>query len=203
MEHENEKQDLGRVNVDKNGVPRPAAKLYFLTGFMGSGKTTAGRTAAKKVDAAFMDLDRETEVSAGMSVAEMFEKYGEGYFRRLESATLKLALAASALISQRSMIVALGGGTIIDPANAALINKFGKTIFIDCNFESCYARIEGDVSRPLVKTREELENLFKVRQNVYFENSAQVVDGECDVNILAERIAKIIHADLQRENTDA
>ncbi|MCL2754728.1 MAG: shikimate kinase [Oscillospiraceae bacterium] len=180
-------------------LAKPKAKLFFLSGFMGSGKTTAGEMAAKKIGVSFVDLDSETEKTLGKPIAEVFEKHGEAYFRRAEAATLGLVISAASLITTKALIVALGGGTIIDPKNAALINEFGASIFIDCDFELCYNRIlkdsqdESKGARPLAKSREELETLFKARQGIYFESSQDVIDGnDCSLNVLSDRIANFV-----------
>jgi shikimate kinase len=173
-------------------IKKPKAKIIFVSGFMGSGKTSAGEAAAEKAGVPFLDLDRETEKSANMTIAEMFDKYGERYFRQLETTTLNLIIAAASMIKDRAMVVALGGGTIIEPKNAYAINEFGVSVFIDADFEPCYDRIKDDKDRPLAKSREELENLFRVRQKVYLKNSQHVIDGNTGVEEIADKIAELI-----------
>jgi shikimate kinase len=170
---------------------KPKAKIIFLSGFMGSGKTSAGELAAKKAGIPFVDLDAEVEKTANQKIAEMFEKGGERYFRQVESATLALVIAATTMISDKAIIVALGGGTITELKNAASVGEYGTSVFIDADFETCYSRIKDDRNRPLVKTREDLENLYKVRQKVYLKNAKHTIDGGLSLEQIAGEIAEI------------
>jgi shikimate kinase len=183
--------------VEKFGdyTPKVArATLVFLSGFMGCGKTTAGKAAAEKAGVQFVDLDAEVEKTAGISVAEIFEQNGEDAFRRLESANLALVIAAASMVQTKAIVCALGGGALASKQNAELVTQHGVSIFIDSDFESCCDRIKDDKERPLATSREELEELFRERQQIYIANSHHVVDGNCDVDTLAERIKEIINA---------
>ncbi|MCL1881338.1 MAG: shikimate kinase [Oscillospiraceae bacterium] len=171
--------------------PKVKAKLIFLCGFMGSGKSTIGKLAAKKAGIGFIDLDDEIVKTAGKSIPEIFAERGEGHFRQIESATLALVVAAAAITSDKVIIIALGGGTIVDPKNANTVNEFGKTVFIDCDFETCYNRIKNDPNRPLVKTEDELKNLYKIRRIAYQKYAKHTINGGNEIDILADEIAEI------------
>jgi shikimate kinase len=177
-------------------INKPIAKMYFLSGFMGCGKSSAGKLAAEKAQVSFVDLDMEIEKTAQMKIPEIFAKYGEQHFRRLESATIALVLAAATMSVGKKIIVALGGGAIIDPKNASILIKNGVTVFINTDFEACYNRIKDDKSRPLANSREELENLYRVRQKAYLKYSVETIDGNCDIDELAQRIADVVTADV-------
>src|SRR5262249_56203915 len=64
-------------------------------------------------------------------------------------------------------VIALGGGAYVSEANRALLREIGLTLWLDCPFEVCYGRVSGDVSRPLLRSREEVELLYRVRRAVY------------------------------------
>ncbi|MCL1832198.1 MAG: shikimate kinase [Oscillospiraceae bacterium] len=181
-----------RSATTADGTKKPKVKVIFLSGFMGSGKTAAGELAAKKAKVPFVDLDTEIAKTANMTIPELFAQ-GEAVFRKVESVTLSLIIAATSMIKEKTLIVALGGGTIIDPKNAQSINEFGVSVFIDVDFEPCYDRIKDDPNRPVVsaRTREQLEALYLKRQPQYLQNSQHIIDGNCSLDDLAERIAKI------------
>ncbi|HEX6865152.1 MAG TPA: shikimate kinase, partial [Thermoanaerobaculia bacterium] len=91
----------------------------YLTGFMGSGKTAAGRKLAERLGVPFVDLDSEVERRAGMTVREIFERHGEPAFRGLEQEALQ------ATGELPDVVVATGGGTVTFEANARWIRANG------------------------------------------------------------------------------
>jgi len=95
-----------------------------LTGFMGSGKTTAGRLLARTLHWAFLDLDREIEAREGRSVPQIFAESGEAHFRRLEARTL------AALLGRRNVVIALGGGAPEELGNRLLLEQTPRTAVI-------------------------------------------------------------------------
>jgi len=162
----------------------------FLCGFMGSGKTAAGKVAAKKWGLHFADLDEEIESFAGKTIPEIFAQDGEAYFRTIESNVLATMIFTP---SQRGAIIALGGGAIINQENAAKINNHGILVFIDVSFNTCYQRIKDDFNRPLVqeKSRKELKRLYNDRRKIYVKHAEFAVNGNTGIDTLAERILDI------------
>ena len=114
----------------------------FLCGFMGCGKSTVGKILAKKMGCQCVDLDKYIEVTAGMSIPEIFDKYGEEHFRKLETE----ALAAFADIGG---VVATGGGALLSEENGKVAKRSGMVVFIDTYFNTCYGRIKNDPNRPI------------------------------------------------------
>ena len=98
----------------------------FLCGFMGCGKSTVGKILAKKMGCQCVDLDKYIEGTAGMSIPEIFDKYGEEHFRKLETE----ALAAFADIGG---VVATGGGALLSEQNGEVAKKSGMVVFIAMN----------------------------------------------------------------------
>jgi shikimate kinase len=137
----------------------------FLCGFMGCGKTTLGRLVAEKSGLPFIDSDEYIVSTQMRSVAEIFAEYGESHFRRLESeAILHICKTCT------DCVTALGGGAVINPANAELINQNGISFFLDVDFETCYERIKSDPTRPLAKSRESLRRLYDERKPIYLKH---------------------------------
>lgn len=140
----------------------------FLVGFMGVGKTTVGRALAQWLGLRFLDLDDLIEERAGMSVKEIFATYGETHFRQLESEAIQSCARLS------DCFVALGGGAYVNPANRAMLRAIGKTVWLDCPFETCLERVALDGSRPLATDESALRRLFEQRRSAYAEADLSV-----------------------------
>ena len=116
-------------------------KTLYLYGPPASGKSTLARNLAKESGRLYVDLDEEIVRRAGCSIPEIFETKGEAEFRRLESETLR---------SVRAPIVALGGGTLLNPSNRAYAEENGFVAVLDVDDETIAERISaGGKSRPL------------------------------------------------------
>lgn len=142
-------------------------KQVHLTGFMASGKTTVGKLLARRLLWNFLDLDGVVERLAGRTVAEIFEEGGEGEFRRLER------LAFRQVVDKPSTVVALGGGTLLDPRNRELSSSRGVLVWLRCSLDVLRRRRgarERDARiRPLWSGGEDLEALYEARRPGYRE----------------------------------
>ena len=167
----------------------------FLCGFMGSGKTTIGKKAAERLDAAFIDLDEVIVRRYGKPIAEIFKQEGEDYFRKAEWKTLK------ALLPQKKGIYALGGGSLHNQHVVDHIKLFGLLIFIDTPFEILFERIRKNTSRPLLldedgnikqdnRLREELMDLYQKRKPLY--EQAQIKLGRDQYDSIEDLIDDLI-----------
>ena len=117
----------------------------YLTGFMGTGKSVVGRALARRLRRAFVDLDAEIERAAGASVAEVFSRRGEAAFRRLERRALQKTARRGGLV------VALGGGALLDKRNAALVGRTGVLVKLSCSRRELVRRLRpARASRPLL-----------------------------------------------------
>ena len=142
-----------------NRLPLP--NRIFLVGFMGAGKTTAGKALARRLGYEFRDLDEIIQAKNGRSVRTIFAELGEDMFRRLE---------AEALESCRDLsraVVALGGGAYVSEENRALLRELGTTIWIDSPLEVCLSRVGSDPERPLLGNRSEMIDLLNRRKPAY------------------------------------
>lgn len=119
--------------------------MIFLTGFMGSGKSTVGLGLAHRMDAPFVDLDIIIARRSGASIPEIFRCAGEQAFRSLEDSALHDLAAEGHPLS----VVATGGGLPMNPQNRGLMKACGCTVFLKASFESLEGRVTGDGTRPL------------------------------------------------------
>ena len=143
----------------------------FLCGFMGCGKTTVGRLAAKKLGCGFCDTDELIVADQNMSIPDIFAQKGEPYFRKVEAEIVKS-------VCGRTAVVACGGGAMLDPESARAASAAGAVVFLDADFETCYERICGDTNRPIAvsSTKEELLERFNARREIYLKHSDIRID---------------------------
>jgi shikimate kinase len=137
----------------------------YLVGFMACGKTTIGRLLADELGWSFADLDEDIVAEHGAAIVEIFDSLGEEEFRKREQVAIRKRVTQ--IERGRPMVVALGGGTFVPPANQDLLIDNGITIWLDCSFERVCSRIEGSSHRPLARDPEKFEQLYKDRRASY------------------------------------
>jgi shikimate kinase len=141
-------------------------KIIILAGFMGSGKTTVGKLLAKNLRARFYDLDTIIEKKNKLSIAKIFEKYGEKYFREQETIAIKEILAK---IENKS-VIALGGGSLETKKNYYVLKKRGTIFYLRTPFCDIIDRLKKEpTKRPLFMKlkREQLKELLRERKKTY------------------------------------
>jgi shikimate kinase len=161
----------------------------YLLGFMGSGKSTIGRLLAERIGWHFVDLDAEIEAAEGMSIAEIFEKRGEGEFRRMESA--KVRETVRSIECGRPTVVALGGGAVVHRANFALIEDNGVTIWLDCPFETVRRRVEPASHRPLASDPVSFAQLYETRRQSYARADYRIPIESDDPSVAVEAALRL------------
>lgn len=135
-----------------------------LCGFMGCGKSTTGALLAKNLGRTFVDMDRYIEQQEGCTVQQIFAQKGEAYFRACERR------ACEALSRRTGLVIAAGGGTLIDPQNAALLRETGVVVLLDTPYALLEERLARDHTRPLLERpdREEaMHRLYEMRMPLY------------------------------------
>ena len=139
----------------------------FLIGFMGAGKTTTGKVLAQRLGWKFCDLDDVIEHRNGKTVAQIFASSGEAAFRQMESAALQTLLQDDA--TPGNLIVALGGGTFVQPENRAALEQAGAiTVLLEAPLSELRRRCESDEKkRPLAQHAEKFDQLFEERNTAY------------------------------------
>ena len=138
-------------------------RLVCLTGFMGSGKSTVARLLASQLGWLRTDLDKCITEAAGLSIPEIFARMGEPEFRRIEHEQLARAVAEYEE-TQKPRIVSLGGGTIAQPQNLALLREAGAIlIWLHCPIEELSHRCAQVTDRPLFRDEASFRRLYQER----------------------------------------
>jgi shikimate kinase len=162
---------------------RQRRKLIYLLGFMGSGKSTVGKLLAAALGWPFIDLDTFIEAGQGLSIREIFESSGEPVFRQIEHVALREAAKTE------PAVVALGGGTFVQPANLDFIRETGgATIWLDCPPEVLRLRCEGMNHRPLFRDAESFSQLLLERLPYYRLAEFRISTEGCEPPEVVERI---------------
>lgn len=139
-------------------------KSIVFIGFMGAGKTTVGKLAAKKLGWRFVDIDEEIENEYHMSVTEIFKQKGEKAFREREKSLI------AEVCSQKKQVVSLGGGAFLQEEIREVCLSSSIVFFLDVSFEAWKNRLSLILdSRPVLqgKSLEEMKELFYKRQEIY------------------------------------
>ena len=136
-----------------NGFRRDSAKVaarlrksIVLVGMPGSGKTAIGTALARRLGVPMRDSDEEIVRAAAMSIAEIFERDGEPFFRARETQVL------ARLLDDTPAIVSTGGGAFLRPENRDLISKRGISVWLDADIDLLWSRVRHKDTRPLLRT---------------------------------------------------
>ncbi|PQO95321.1 3-dehydroquinate synthase [Massilia phosphatilytica] len=174
----------------------------FLVGLMGAGKTTIGRLLARRLDMTFIDSDHEIEARTGATIPWIFEIEGEASFRRREADVIR------ELTAQNGIVLATGGGAVLNPDSRALLAERGTVIYLRASVSSILQRTAHDKNRPLLQTadpRRKLEDLTAQREPLYREIADMVIDtGRPNVQSMVQTILDQLDADnAAREQVNA
>ena len=159
----------------------------FLTGFMGTGKTAVGRALADRLGRPFVDLDEEIERSAGMRASEIFARFGEADFRARERHALEAASA------RERVVVATGGGIVIDPRNRRAMRSSGSIVCLWADDATILRRVGDADERPMLAgakdPAERVRELLAARGAAYADADHAVDTSSRDVAGVADAIA--------------
>lgn len=146
----------------------------FLIGLMGTGKTTVGRQLARKLKMDFFDSDRVIEERTGADIPLIFEKEGEAGFRKREAAII------DELTQKRNIILATGGGAVLDPLNRDHLSSRGTVFYLKSSLKTLIERTSKDKNRPLLHADEPaeviLERLLDQRGPLYEETADYIIE---------------------------
>jgi shikimate kinase len=164
----------GKIPPPEGDDPRlavAAARPIALVGLMGAGKTTVGRRLAARLDLPFVDADAEIETASGLTVSEIFERFGEAHFRDGERRVI------ARLVDGAPKVIATGGGAFMQADTRALLLERAVTIWLDADVATLVERVRRRNTRPLLKDKdpgEVLTALAAVRNPVYAEAQIRV-----------------------------
>ena len=144
----------------------------MLVGMMGSGKTTIGRALAMHLGKVFVDSDEEIQQRTGVAIAHIFDIEGEAGFRQREAAAIR------DLIGRDNLVLATGGGAVLEEQNRAMLKQNGIVIYLKASVHDLWQRTRHDRSRPLLQAvdpRAKLTELHHQRDPLYQEVADIVV----------------------------
>lgn len=159
----------------------------YLVGLMGAGKTTVGRQLARRLGRPFIDSDHEIVARTGVPIPTIFEIEGEAGFRRREAQTIV------ELTEQQGIVMATGGGVVIDPANRARLRDTGWVVYLNVPPAMLYERTRHDRNRPLLQVADplaRLEALHAERDPLYRQAAHFVVEGS---HLVASGIVQLLY----------
>jgi shikimate kinase len=171
----------------------------YLTGFMGSGKSTIGPILANTIGYDFVDVDHVIEKSAGLSIDQIFRERGEAHFRKLERSLI-------AELSARShLVISLGGGTIADPESFRTISTSGVVVYLKATPEQIFKRVHHKADRPTLKDitgerlsdeqlRARILDLYRTREPFYSKADIIIRTDERKVGVTVDQIVKKLAA---------
>jgi len=158
-----------------------------LIGFMGSGKSSVGRLAAKELGFQFLDTDQIIVERSGRQISEIFASDGEAAFRTLETEVI------GSLLHLRRCIISTGGGAILSAHNRSMLRALGFVVCLTASEEVLFERVSRNTKRPLLQTenpKETLSKLIQARTALYFEAAHWTLDtSEISQSAAVEAIA--------------
>ena len=162
-------------------------KNIVLIGMSGAGKTTIGKALSYKLKKAFLDIDSFVEKKEGLTVAEIFEKAGEKYFRKLETETCEYISK-----NYKNTVISTGGGIILNPENMIYLKQTGKVIYINRSAESILKTLNAE-KRPLLKNNpDKLYKMYEERHPLYLKYADICVLNNGEFSECVENIYSII-----------
>ena len=176
---------LKKVEFIKNKTKN---KPIILVGMMGSGKTSVGKLLAKNLKKKFYDLDKIIENKENASINDIFDKFGEKEFRKIECDEL-------VKIKNYNSIIATGGGAYINKASRTFINKIGLTIWLKANRAIILKRTKNNKDRPLLIGSDiinKIEKLLKDRNPIYAQANIHVETLEKDKLFMTKNVLESI-----------
>lgn len=173
--------------------------IIFLTGFMGSGKSTVGPILANTIGFNFIDLDALIEQNEHRRINEIFASEGEQKFRALERSTLK------GILGQTATIVSLGGGTVTNTETLELVKQHGVLVYLKSESEHIFKRLRTKSDRPMLRDdsgklldgdelKKKIENLLTAREYFYLQADVIVSTDDKKIGYTIDELAKkVVH----------
>jgi shikimate kinase len=165
-------------------------KSVVLVGMMGAGKTAVGKALAARLGVPFIDSDAEIEKAANMTIAEIFQRDGEEFFRRRETEVIDRLLEA------HCGILSTGGGAFLAERNRRLMSQKGVSVWLDADLNLLWSRVKGKNTRPLLRTpqpQETLREIYEARAPIYAQADLRVeAHPDYTIEAMAARVAEAL-----------
>ena len=165
-------------------------KNIVLTGFMGAGKNVIGKKLAQELGLKFVNTDDIIEKKEGITISEIFEKFGEKHFRKLEKKVVKKVAQG------KDQVISTGGGVVLDQENISNLRKNGVIICLWASPEMIRERTEKEIHRPLlerVNREKRIKELLDSRKPFYEKSADYIVDtSHLSVKEVVEKILKYL-----------
>jgi shikimate kinase len=164
----------------------------FLIGPMGAGKSTVGRRLAHGLGLEFLDSDKEIEQRTGVTIAMIFDLEGEAGFRGREKTVI------ADLTQRRNIVLATGGGVVLDCDNRCYLKKQGTVIYLNASVKEQLRRVGRDKTRPLLQTDDRLRQIKKlmtIRDPLYREVADIIINTD------GYQVKRVVHNILRRLDT--
>ncbi|WP_417248856.1 shikimate kinase [Celeribacter sp.] len=168
------------------------AKTVALVGMMGAGKTAVGKALALKLGVPFLDSDAEIEKAANSSVAEIFSKYGEPFFRDKETRVI------SRLLDTERAVLSTGGGAFLSEENRRLIAEKGVAVWLKADTDILWSRVRHKNTRPLLRTDNPYQTLCDLvaARTPDYAKAGIIVEAEPELSIdgMADKVIEALDA---------
>jgi shikimate kinase len=167
-------------------------KTVVMVGMMGAGKTAVGTALARLLSVPFLDSDEEIVRAAQRSIAEIFERDGETFFRARETEVI------GRLLRSKPCVLSTGGGAFLSPVNRDLISQAGVSVWLRADLDLLWQRVRHKTTRPLLRTanpRQTLADLYAARVPNY-QLADVIVDSLPDLSVdaMAQQVAVALTA---------
>ena len=167
-------------------------KNIIITGFMGTGKSVVAQQLACKLKMEFIDMDRIIEERQGTSIADIFARYGENYFREQESKLVK------ELSQKENRVIATGGGTLLSSDNARILDQRGQIICLYADSQTIYNRVKRKNDRPLLKGENvlnEIDHLLEERKKIYANIKWKIDTTNLNIQEVTDKIIALLKSE--------
>lgn len=171
-------------------MPFTLKKTVAMVGMMGAGKTAIGTALARRLDVPFLDSDSEIEAAANMTIAEIFARDGEAFFREKEAQVIMR------LLEGQPSILSTGGGAFLQARNREAIRNSGVSLWLRADFELLWNRVKHKTTRPLLRTDNPRATLAELceRRNPEYAKADLVVDADLEYSIdeMTDRVIAVL-----------
>lgn len=164
-----------------------------LIGFMGTGKTTVGKRVSRQLAWKFVDIDQEVEKITGLTIREIFQRFGETRFRSEETAAVKR------LAKLDNLVISTGGGVVLNPENMNFLAQTGIVIALGADSDTIYNRVSRKNTRPLLmqeNPRQAIKDLLKEREHLYRQARYNIDTSNLSLEQVTQKVIEIYHKEV-------